>query len=74
MEAFGVAKREGLEVSIPYNQEKDITFYKEPAASGSLIIAAGDLIVVAPEDAHKPGLAIAGKQVPVKKLVIKIPV
>ena len=74
VEAFGVANREGLEISIPYNPERDITFYKEPAVSGSMILAAGDLIVVAPEDGHKPGLAIAGKQVPVKKLVIKIPV
>ncbi len=74
VEAFGIAKREGLEISIPYNPEKDIAFYKEPAVSGSVILAAGDLVVVAPEDAHKPGLAIADRRVAVKKLVIKIPV
>ncbi len=74
VEAFGVANREGLEILIPYNPERDITFYKEPTVSGSVVLAAGDLIVVTPEDAHKPGLAVAGKQAPVKKLVIKIPV
>ncbi len=73
-EMFGLVSRKGLEESAPYNPEKDITFYKEPEASGCLLLGAGDLVVVAPEDAHKPGLAVDGKQGPVKKIVIKIPV
>ena len=73
-EMFGFANRKDLEVDTPFNPDKDITFYKEPAASGNLFLSAGDLVVVAPEDAHKPGVAVAGKQAPVKKLVIKIPV
>lgn len=73
-EKFGLADRKNLAESAPYNPEKDITFYKEPEASGCLLLCAGDLVVVAPEDAHKPGLAVDGKQGPVKKLVIKIPV
>lgn len=73
-EGFGVANRGVLTVDTPYNPEKDITFYKDPEAGGTVILNAGDMILVAPEDGHKPGLAIAGKQVPVKKLVIKIPV
>ncbi len=73
-EMFGIVNRKGLEESIPYNPEKDITFYKEPAACGYLFLRAGDLAVVAPEDAHKPSLAVNGKQTAVKKLVIKIPV
>lgn len=72
-EAFGIVKREGLEVSVPYNEENDIVFYKEPMDSGLVILEPGDLIVVAPEDAHKPRLTI-GQPVTVKKLVIKVPV
>lgn len=73
-EMFGLANRSELSEDGAYNPEKDITFYKEPAVCGMLLLNAGDFIAVAPEDAHKPGLMVAGKQAPVKKLVIKIPV
>ncbi len=73
-EMFGLANRSDLEEDGAYNPEKDITFYKEPAVSGGVLLKAGDFIVVPPEDAHKPGLMVAGKQAPVKKLVIKVPV
>lgn len=74
VEMFGVANRKDLEVDTPFNPEKDITFYKEPAVGGAIVLGAGDLVVVAPEDAHKPGMAVDGKPAKVKKLVIKIPV
>ncbi len=73
-EMFGIANRADLETDGGYNAEKDVTFYRDPAVSGSLLLNAGDFIVVAPEDAHKPQMAVAGKQGQVKKLVIKIPV
>lgn len=73
-ETFGIAHREGLAIDTPYNPEKDICFHKEPAVSGLLYLQAGDVVVVSPEEAHKPSLAVNGKQGTVKKLVIKVPV
>ncbi len=73
-EMIGIANRDALEIEKPYNPEKDIVFYKEPAASGCVLVNAGELVVLAPEDAHKPCLNVAGQTGQVKKLVIKIPV
>ena len=69
-EQFGVCRREGLTVreEIPAN---DLTFYEEPAESGSILLLPGDFAVVAPEDAHKPR-CIAGEACPVKKVVVKV--
>ncbi|GHT85519.1 DUF386 domain-containing protein [Spirochaetia bacterium] len=72
-ELFGVASREELTVTEPYNAEKDISFYKDPPIYGSVLLGPGDFIVVAPEDAHKPRCA-AGSPSAVKKLVIKVTV
>ena len=73
MEYVGVCSREGLVVSKPYDKKAEITFYKEPAESGKVLLRAGDFVVLAPEDAHKPRCA-AGKKMPVKKIVVKVPV
>ena len=54
-------------------EENDLIFYEEPAVSGSVLLEEGDLIVVAPEDAHKPRCQAAGPE-PVKKVVIKVAV
>ena len=73
-ELVGIVNRDGLEVDQPYNPEKDLVFFKEPAVSGCVLLNAGELVVLAPEDAHKPCLNVAGQTGQVKKLVIKIPV
>ena len=72
-ELLGVCSRKGLTEKIPYAQENDVTFYHEPALSGSVLLYGGDYVVFAPEDAHKPRCA-AGAAMPVKKIVIKVPV
>lgn len=72
-EYCGVCSREGLVVKTPYSESGDITFYEDPELSGEVLLNAGDYIVLAPEDAHKPRL-VAGKKMPVKKIVIKVPV
>ncbi|MEG1270516.1 MAG: YhcH/YjgK/YiaL family protein [Ruthenibacterium sp.] len=71
-EQFGICKRDGLcaEKAVP---ENDIVFYKEPALSGTVLLLPGDLIVVSPEDAHKPRCC-AGAPETVKKVVIKVQV
>jgi YhcH/YjgK/YiaL family protein len=72
-ELFGIASRPDLEITEPYNKEKDITFYRDPPYYSSVLLRAGDLIVVAPEDAHKPACMVE-KPAPVKKIIVKISV
>ena len=71
-EQFGYCKREGLVLKqdVP---ENDVKFHEEPALSGSVLLLPGDLIVVAPEDAHKPRCA-AGAPEFVRKVVVKVKV
>lgn len=71
-EVFGVCKTEGLHMK-ERHEESDLYFYDEPEMSGSVLLKEGDLIVVAPEDAHKPRCA-AGSPAAVKKVVIKVAV
>lgn len=69
-EQFGVCKRDGL-VEKERNEAGDLIFYEEPEFSGSVFLEEGDLIVVAPEDAHKPRCQ-AGGPCAVKKVVVKV--
>lgn len=74
MELCGVCDRsETKKVAVPYNAGNDVTFYEEPKHYGTVFLNAGDFIVLGPEDAHKPRCA-AGEQIPIKKVVIKVPV
>ncbi|MDF2595300.1 MAG: YhcH/YjgK/YiaL family protein [Clostridia bacterium] len=70
-EQFGCVSREGLTAITDYDTQNDITFYKEPAQSGSVVLKSGDFVIVAPEDAHKPR-CISGEACAVKKIVIKV--
>lgn len=70
MERFGVCKRDGL-VEKERAEERDVIFYQEPAHSSSVFLEAGDLIIVAPEDAHKPSCQADGP-CQVKKVVVKV--
>lgn len=71
-EQFGYCKREGLVLKqdVP---ENDVKFYEEPALSGTVLLLPGDMIVVAPEDAHKPRVAADGSEF-VRKVVVKVKV
>lgn len=71
-ERFGVCRREDLEVTEEH-PDRDVNFYKEPALSGYVILQAGDAIIVAPEDAHEPGLQVDGPET-VRKVVVKVAV
>lgn len=70
-EQFGYAKRVDLEEEAPYNAADDIVFFKEPELGGTVLLKAGDFVVVAPEDAHKPR-CIAEAPCKVKKIVVKV--
>lgn len=69
-EKFGIVKNEGLTIkeAIP---ENDVVFFEHPAEDMYVLLNAGDLVVVAPEDAHKPKCAY-GEPVEVKKVVVKV--
>mgnify|MGYP002624112024 CR=1 FL=1 len=69
-EMFGVCEREGLKLK-EAKPEKDIYFYEEPEFLGFVLLDEGDLIIVEPEEAHKPRCA-AGKPEQVKKVVVKV--
>lgn len=71
-EYFGVCHREGLKLTESY-PEKDLYFFDEPEASGVILLREGDLVVVEPEEAHKPRCS-AGAPMQVKKVVIKVKV
>jgi YhcH/YjgK/YiaL family protein len=70
-EVFGLAPRDSLEETAPYDDEKDITFYRDPPHYGSLLLRAGDMVIVSPEEAHKPSCMVE-KPSPVKKIIIKV--
>ena len=70
-EQFGYAKREDLTEDAPYDETNDIVFFREPEEAGTVQLKAGDCIVVAPEDAHKPRCQ-AKEACRVKKVVIKV--
>ena len=73
-ECCGVCKREELgPVAVPYDEANDIEFYEEPSNYGRVFLNAGDFIVLAPEDAHKPRCAV-DRPIPIKKIVVKVPV
>ncbi len=72
-EYCGVCSRAGLVVKTPYSESDDITFYENPVSSGKVLLRAGDFILLAPEDVHKPRLAAAEKM-EIKKIVVKVPV
>lgn len=69
-EMFGVCKTDGLKLKESH-VENDLYFYEEPEFSGEVYLKEGDLIVVAPEDAHKPRCQ-AGHPMAVKKVVVKV--
>lgn len=72
-EYIGVVGREGLTVREPYDEKADVTFYEDPPHAGSVLLRAGEYVILAPEDAHKPRCA-AGEPRAVLKLVVKVPV
>lgn len=57
-----------------YDEEKDLIFFNEPAASSSLLMPAGTFAVFYPHDAHKPGLMAGDVPSTTRKIVVKVPV
>ena len=55
-----------------YDDEKDFALYHDAVNPTTCILNAGEYVILFPHDIHKPGMAVDGKQLPVKKLVVKV--
>ena len=64
---------ECVKETIPYNEEKDAARYADEPGLDA-IIGNGYFVVVWPDDAHEPLLAVDGQPELVKKVVLKVPV
>ena len=72
-ELMELAAAPRLGVTQPYEAAKDLTKHADTKASSVLRMAAGDVAVFWPEDAHMPALAV-GAPALVRKIVVKVPV
>jgi YhcH/YjgK/YiaL family protein len=73
VEIIEYAPFEKLEISNPYHQENDITFYHNSKNVIYLNLKAEEFTIFYPHDAHKPGIGSSNGLL-IKKIVIKIPV
>lgn len=71
-EKIGYANLGALNVTQPYNEEKDVMKLDDPAGVGEFMtIRAGSFVILGPEDAHMPCLAVT-EPAPTKKVVMKV--
>lgn len=59
-------------VSVPYNSEKDITFYEHNLKAVDYVLSDGDYLVIPNTLAHMPKVKVAGCD-HVRKAVFKVP-
>ena len=60
-------------IKTPYDFEKDLVFFEEPAFSIPFQVNEGDFAVFFPSDGHKPRCQVAGPE-EVGKIVVKVAV
>ena len=61
-----------MDISIPYNAEKDIVFYADPATGYDTGVLTDDIFMIFyPEDAHKPQIFLKSPT-EINKVVVKI--
>lgn len=71
-EKIGYANLAALNVIQAYSEEKDFLKLGDPAGAGEFMtIRAGSFVILGPEDAHLPGLAVT-TPAPTKKVVMKV--
>lgn len=63
---------EGMSIHIPYDEEKDRTFYKDPSPQGTHVdIGNGIFAIMFPQDGHGPQHFIQDPEM-IKKITIKV--
>ena len=60
-----------LETAQPYDEAKDVAFYKVPDRISSIILSPGLFCILFPEDAHMPGRQLSAPS-SVHKVVVKV--
>ncbi len=70
-EYIGVTSQQGLTVSKPYDEAKDIEFYLKPANYGKIMMHPGRFAVFYPRDAHLPNCH-PNRPGPLHKVVVKV--
>lgn len=70
-EVLQYAPLAGLAPSGEFDEEADFGLFATPEAPSSIVLRAGEMAVLAPEDAHKPGCAV-GEPGRVRKIVVKV--
>jgi len=70
-ETMGYSLLEELEVDTPYNEQKDIIFYKQPKDIGRIHLLPGVFAILYPQDAHCPKCQLDGPA-EVLKVVVKV--
>ena len=70
-EMLGYYPLDKLQIEQPYDEQKDIAFYKVPGKISSVNLEAGMFCVLFPQDAHMPCRQLAGPA-NVLKVVVKV--
>ena len=70
-ELLGYAPLGDLETAQPYDETKDVVFYKVPEEISSIVLTPGLFCILFPEDAHMPGCALETPS-GVHKVVVKV--
>lgn len=60
-----------MEMETPYDDGKDVIFYRDPPAATSCLLLPGDFVIFHPHDGHKGG-CMAGGRDEVRKVVVKV--
>lgn len=71
VEAIETADIGKLEIAIEYNQEQDVAFWKQIPDQMKSVIADNSYVVLYPQNAHMPCIAV-DKPLKVRKLVAKV--
>ena len=72
-ELIAVTPISKMEISMEYNEEKDVQFFHHNDACTDYVLEAGDFLILYPQDVHMPGVCVNEKS-PVRKIVVKVPV
>ena len=70
-EAIAVTPVEGVKALQEFDEASDFCLYDEPKVCSWVPLHAGELMILSPEEAHKPGCALAGPE-HVRKIVVKV--
>ncbi len=70
-EKIGVTNYSNCTTIEPYDEEKDIEFLSSKTLTEHIVLKEGEFLILYPEDAHQPSLAVTTSQM-VRKAVIKV--